>query len=458
MVLQEMAQAPESDEQRQSVLRDQIREGACSAVMQGAGETYLSAFAVLLHATPFQIGLLSAAPAIVGTWSQLLSVKLLDHLRARKPLIVAGAAAQAAAWLPLLLLPLLFPSYGAWLVLAGAVMYVAAGHLTVPAWNSVMTELVDADRRGSYFARRARVIAVTSFLALAMGGLVLHFAEAWGDPVRGFAIVFLSAAVARVASAGYLAKLQEYPAEASRPDRGLRDFLTSRRSAMLRRFLIFSGAFHVAAMMAGPFFIVYLLRDLHLTYVQYSVWLVAAIVGQFITLRQWGHIADTFGNKRVLAVTGLIIPLLPMLYLGTTNWMALVGVNFFSGMVWPGFALSLGNYVFDVVHPAERAKGVAVYHTVNAAGTALGAMLGSWLATIAPSQVVVLGFTLGLASSLPVVFFLSGACRLLVALTLLGTFRERRRVVAISRRAFMAELPLIKPLTVAIGIKAGRTR
>ena len=426
--------------------------------MQGAGETYLSAFALLLHATPLQIGLLSAVPPVVGTWSQLLSVKLLDRLCLRKPLIVAGAVGQAAAWLPLLVLPAVFPSYGSWLVLAGAVMYAATGHLTVPAWNSLMTEMVDEDHRGSYFATRARVIAVTSFLALVIAGLVLHFAEAWQNPVWGFAIVFLSAAAARVASARYLARLQEHPLHAQHADRGLRDFLMSRRSLMFRRFLIFSGAFHVAAMMAGPFFVVYLLRDLQFTYLQYSAWLVAPIVGQFITLRQWGHIADTFGNKRVLAVTGLMIPLLPMLYLGTTNWMALVGVNLLSGVIWPGFSLSLGNYVFDVVQPAERAKGVAVYYTVNAAGAALGAMLGSWFATIAPSHIVLLGFTLGLASNLPVVFFLSGVSRLLVALTLLGTFRERRRVVAISPGAFMAELPLIKPLTVAIGSRGRRIR
>src|SRR6476660_3430310 len=88
-------------EKHESVLSSQVREGAASAVMQGAGETYLSAFALLLHATPFQIGLLSAVPPVVGTWSQLLSVKLLDRLPIRKPLIVAGAAAQAATWLPL---------------------------------------------------------------------------------------------------------------------------------------------------------------------------------------------------------------------------------------------------------------------------------------------------------------------------------------------------------------------
>jgi len=75
-----MVEESSSDEHRRTGQQDQVREGACTAVMQGAGETYVSAFALLLHATPFQIGLLSAVPPVVGTWSQLLSVKLLDRL------------------------------------------------------------------------------------------------------------------------------------------------------------------------------------------------------------------------------------------------------------------------------------------------------------------------------------------------------------------------------------------
>lgn len=50
-----------------------IREGAFQAIMLGGGENYLSAFALLLHASAFQIGLLSALPQLLGTWAQLPS-------------------------------------------------------------------------------------------------------------------------------------------------------------------------------------------------------------------------------------------------------------------------------------------------------------------------------------------------------------------------------------------------
>lgn len=445
------------DESREKSLGSQVREGASAAVMQGSGETYLSAFALLLQATPFQIGLLAAVPPIVGTAAQLLSVKVLDHVKARKPLILFGAAGQALAWLPLFFLPILFPSYGAWLLLTGVAVYVAMGHLTVPAWNSLITDMIDADRRGMYFARRAKMIALTSFAALSVAGIILHNSETWTNPAWGFGIIFAFAAIARLISTGYLARLQESPAhEQLKSEAGVRDFLRARRSVMFRRFLVFSGCFHVAAMMAGPFFVVYLLRDLHLTYLQYGLWLAAPILGQLLSLQEWGRIADTFGNKKVLVLTGLIIPVLPILYLFSSNWLMLVGINFVSGLIWPGFSLSLGNYVFDAVQPGDRTKGVAIYNTVNAIGAGMGAMLGSWLATVAPSQLFLFGLILPLASNLPILFLVSGLLRLIVSLTLLNTFKERRRVTPISHRDLVGELPLIKPITVAIGSRIVR--
>ena len=73
-----------------------IRDGACQAIMQGGGENYLSAFALLLHAAPLQIGLLSALPQLVGTWSQLLSVKALNRFQHRKTIMLAGATGHGA--------------------------------------------------------------------------------------------------------------------------------------------------------------------------------------------------------------------------------------------------------------------------------------------------------------------------------------------------------------------------
>jgi MFS family permease len=445
------------DTAQEKSLRSQVHEGACAAVMQGSGETYLSAFALMLQSTPFQIGLLAAVPPIIGTIAQLFSVKVLDRVQARKPVILVGAAGQALAWLPLFVLPMLFPGYGSWLLLTAVMLYFSMGHLTVPAWNSLIADMIDDDRRGMYFARRAKVIAVTSFAALSVAGLILHASEAWTNPAWGFGIIFLLAGIARLRSTAYLNRLKVSPARnVPGRDTGVRDFLRARRSVMFRRFLVFSGSFHIAAMMAGPFFVVYLLRDLHLTYLQYGLWLAAPILGQLLSLQEWGRLGDTYGNKKVLVLTGLIIPILPVLYIFSSNWVMLVGINFLSGLIWPGFSLSLGNYVFDAVQPGDRTKGVAIYNTVNAIGAGIGAMLGSWLATVAPSQLVFFGLVLPLASNLPILFLASGILRLMVSLTLLNTFKERRRVTPITHRDLMSELPLIKPIATAIGARLVR--
>src|SRR2546429_752194 len=189
--------------------RNGIREGAFQAIMVGGGENYLSAFALLLHASAFQIGLLSALPQLVGTWAQLFSVKVLTRFHHRKALILVGAAGQAVVWLPLLALPLVFREHAPWLLIACAVAYVAMGHFAIPAWNSLITDLVDPDQRGAYFGHRARLMTVTSFFALCGAGLVLHAAEAWEKPWAGFVIIFLLAAAARGVSTSYLARIDE---------------------------------------------------------------------------------------------------------------------------------------------------------------------------------------------------------------------------------------------------------
>src|SRR6185295_19014082 len=64
-----------------------LRDGACQAVTQGSGEQYLSAFALLLQASPFQLSVLTALPQLIGTGAQLASVKLLQWFPDRKALI-----------------------------------------------------------------------------------------------------------------------------------------------------------------------------------------------------------------------------------------------------------------------------------------------------------------------------------------------------------------------------------
>lgn len=285
--------------------------------MQGAGENYFTAFALLLQA--------ASLPAFIGTFAQLGSVMWLRRFDHRQGVVVTGAAMQALLWLPLLLLPMAFPEYGVALLIACAVPFVAVGHFSIPAWNSLITDLIDADRRGEYFARRARVMSVASFAALVTGGFILSWTERHEAAWTGFATLFLAGAVARGFAAGFLQRLDESEAPITEHmTLRLHDFVRTGRHAAFLRFLLFSGSMHFAALLAGPYFAVYLLRDLHFTYLEYSAWASAAIIGGFLALHTWGRIGDRYGNRKLLLATGLGLPVLPACYLVSDAlwWMA----------------------------------------------------------------------------------------------------------------------------------------
>ena len=424
-----------------------LRDGACQAITQGSGEQYLSAFALLLQASPFQLSVLSALPQLIGTGAQLASVKLLQWFPDRKALIFAGTVGQAFVWIPIVLLPLLFPQWGPWLVVGGAAAYFACTHFTTPAWNSLIADWLDQHERGAYFARRAKIIAGLSFFALCGAGWALSL---WQDSPAawwGFVLIFALAGSARILSAWALSPVQDvHPTAHQEAQQGFRDFFRRSATKDFRRFLVFSGLMHAAVLIAGPFFVLYMLRDLHLSYFGYGGWLAAGLLGQLLTLQAWGYFGDRFGNKALLSITGFTVPFLPMLYLVSTNLSFLLAVNFLGGVIWAGLALGLQNYVFDSVRPEDRAKAIALYSTVNAVGWSVGALLGSWLVERLPAHIEWGGVVFEPVSNLPFVFFLSGVLRLLVSASLLGTFHEARQVERASRQRLLWELPLVKPV------------
>ncbi|MBS0151764.1 MAG: MFS transporter [Nitrospira sp.] len=423
-----------------------IRDGMFQAVAQGGGEHYLSAFALLLSATAFQLSILSAIPQLLGTWAQLISVKVSHWFPSQASQVYWGIIGQSLSWIPILVLPFLWPEYGPWLLIAGVAVYFTCTHFTSPAWNSLITDLLDPNERGAYFAKRSRVVAIISLLMLCSAGALLSFFEKHDLLWVGFTIIFLTAGLCRSASALLIRTITVFPQHnPSSTPTGFLSFLRTGVSSNFLHFLLFSGFMHAAVLIAGPFFVLYLIQDLHLAHWQYGAWLAAGILGQFLTLPGWGQFGDRFGNKALLTFTGLLVAFLPMLYLFSSAWLFLVTVNFFGGVVWAGLGLGLNNYVYDAVHPADRAKAVAVSSIVNAIGWTIGTVGGSLLIITVPNRLYLGTFILAPVSNIPFIFFLSGLLRLIVSATLLRTFHEPRQVEQRAHSRLLWELPFLKP-------------
>lgn len=417
------------DPRTERSLRHSVKDGVAYSVMIGSGESYFAAFAVFLRATTAQIGILATFPPLLASFAQLFSSWLGRRTGRRKGIIVFGAGLQGLALVPLALLPLMFPGYAVPILLACAVLYFAGANLAVPQWASLMGDLVPERRRGRYFGRRTRLCSITSFLALVFAGVALDLFDRNDYTVAGYLLIFAVAAGARVVSVYHLWCMYDPPGHTAALESPFKVGLWRRlRGSSFARFSLFFAAMVFAVNIASPFFVVYMLRDLGFSYLEFTTLTATSVLVQFLTLNRWGRISDAFGNRYILVVTGLMIPILPALWLLSTNYVYLLLVQAFSGLAWAGFSLSASNYLFDLIPSERRATQMALHNVFASVGIFCGALLGGYLGTHLPNHVVLFGERYEWFSVLYGVFLLSTLARLAVAAVFLPHLQEMRPV------------------------------
>jgi MFS family permease len=302
-------------------LRHSIRDGMAFSVQVGAGETYFSAFALFLRATAPQVALLSTLPPLLGSLAQIFSAWLGSYIVARKRLVLAGCALQALLWLPILLVPLLFGQYTITALLVLLVLYHSANNFAAPQWTSIMRDLVSERRRGRYFGHRTRLTTITTFVALVVSGLFARVRQPAGHLLL---VVFSIALIARAISTYHVTFLHEPEHPSATPDMHIEHWWRSLLSTGAIGFSTYFALMNTAVGVSAPFFAVYMLRDLELSYFEYMVLTGTSVFTQFLTLTTWGRIADVYGNRLLLIVTSISLPIVPLLWLVSADFWYLI--------------------------------------------------------------------------------------------------------------------------------------
>jgi len=414
-------------------LKHSLKDAAAFATMTGMGENYLSAFGVFLKASAPQIGVLASLPPLIASFAQLFSAWLGRATGHRHRIVVLGASLQAFAWLPIMLLPILFPAHAVPLLIASVVLYHGGAHLVAPQWSSMMGDIVPSRKRGRFFGLRTRIVMLTTFCALMLGGMFLHVFNDRGMTLAGFALLFTLAGLARIVSVWHLSRIRDPGGNVAALELPIgAEWWRRLRQSNAVRFSIFFAMMQFGVAIASPFFTVYILRDLGFSYLNFTLNSGASIFTQFLTLSQWGRISDVFGNRRVLTVTGIFIPLMPILWTVSTNVWYLIAIQALSGFSWAGFTLAAGNFVYDLVAAERRATYLAIHNVLANVGIFAGAILGGFLAVTLPTEATLFGTTHAWLSPLYGVFVASTLVRGGVAAFLLPKLREVRNVRQIS--------------------------
>lgn len=338
-------------------LRAATIEGACNGSSNTIINSYTTAFALSLGASNIQIGLLTSMKSLAETLAQIPGSTLTKYF-SRKAIWTYATMMSKLLWLPILFLPML----GNNILLLIAL--VAASHFFVSmrtaSWTSLIGEIVPPERRGSYFGRRNMIIGISGLATVLIAGNLI--------PLLGFEFIFAASIVLGIAAIYFFRPIYEAPFQKAyhyshsisfSPSDLLKAVRINRNFVLLTLFLsLMSFSTNIAA----PFFVVYELRDLGIGYGWFTIAIAINAIVALISQPYWGRLSDKYGEKKILAVTGILAALVPFVWLFVYSPVAVVLAESFSGFAWAGFDMVAFNFVLAAT-PAEKRTSYVANHT-----------------------------------------------------------------------------------------------
>ena len=400
-------------------LKLSVLDGSAYAAMLGLTQNYITPLALELKATTAQIGLLTSIPSLMMALAQLAAPDLSERAGSRKGFILPVVFMHAVMFIPILLVHYIFHDSPVWWLIGFVTVSSVLGSISNPAWGSMMADLVPERLRGRYFGSRGRIAGFIALVFFFIAGGILQLFTGI-NIFAGYAILFGGATVFRLLSFFFLSHQYE-PAQPDKKEDSpsLIKLMKNLSSSNLGKFTLYIALIDFCTCISAPFFTVFMLSDLHFSYVTFTIVNSSGAIASLLFLTYWGRRADMAGNIKVIRLTSMIIPIIPLLWLGSTNVYYLIAANIVSGFGWSGLGLSAVNFVYDASEPGIRTKQLALFNATDMVACSLGALIGGFLA---PHLPVLFGY------QLRSLFTVSGVLRALVVLLLLRKVVEVRRV------------------------------
>ncbi len=393
-------------------------EGVFSTAYTYLTTPFLVVFAVLLGANNFELGLLVAINAFFGLIGQIPSARLVQLGSDRKKIAAFASLFSRVVWIPIALLPVFFPGTAliALMILVSLSAFLAS--IYSPAWVSIMGDIVPVELRSSYFGSRNRLMAIATILVLIFSVLVLScFSK---DSFVGYWMFFGIAGFFGLLCFIFIKKLDDpgFEKEEIIPDisQSIKNLV---RQPNFKIFVIFYLILNLGIGIASPFWHAYVLNNLNAHPMWVSAITFSLALGTLISMGVWGRVSNKFGNRASTIISTLGIALVPFVWLFVFSPEQAVLANFFAGIVWGGFNLSIFNYLLDITPKTKRPMYIAVIASIVGIPTFIGPLLGGvfagWFS----------GFSFMFLDDLKMVFLASGIIRL-VSLVFLVQLEEPR--------------------------------
>jgi MFS family permease len=328
---------------------------AASSAVEDAAVNYQSPSIIAAGADAQSVSVLTTLINLSLSLICLKAPAFIERLGLTRKGAVALAFLNLCSWVPLILAFLLtrLGITPGWFALLWLVNLMPALLLSVQRDNW-LSNLVPRGTLGRYLGQR---LAIRSAFYLGSFYLLGYLLDAFkGETSVGFVVIFTIAFLAAFVDFLIFTFMHETKVEAVNVPRqkpepmrfGLFDYLGELKEKKLDTFITFTSLFYLTVGLSGPLYAVYMLQELHLSYLSFTMILSAEYLARIVSVPFWGRLADRVGNIRVLGIVSRVIPLIPICWLFGSNISYLAFVQVLSGVCWGAYDLSTQSYLYKV--------------------------------------------------------------------------------------------------------------
>ncbi|WP_114938594.1 MFS transporter [Mucilaginibacter endophyticus] len=403
--------------------------------------TFLTALAIHMGASNFQLGLFAALPTFT-TIFQLAAIWLVRRFNNRRLITVVF---NFLARLPLIaigIMPMLFSGSTTIAVLLMLLFFQHIfGDIAGASWNAWMKDLIPQEHLGGFFSRRTRMaqtLNVTLSLATAIG---LDFIKRHypAQEITAYTTLFLTGGALGMVSVYLLLRTPEPVAE-EMEEKVLPLFWKSLKNTNFRKLLLFNSLWAFSLNLATPFFAVFMMKSLGLP-VAYLIGLgILSQLSGILSLNLWGQYSDRFSNKTVIRLCAPLYILCIMAYafagLPSSQAVALgilALIHIVSGFATAGINLSLSNIGIKLAPKNEAIVYLSAKNMFVAFFSTIAPLVGGLLADLFANNTVGLNLQLSGSRHLQInllelqgwnYFFIIGGMLAMLSLRLLTNVKE----------------------------------
>lgn len=345
--------------------KNSIINGVASTIVMSMSNNYFALFAIgVLGATNYQVGLISSLPQIVGMFAMVLGTVIMGRLQEKKRFTGYSILFTRIFLIGMFFVVYLPSEYRAWAFVILVGLMNLPGSFAILSWQSFIGDLVSDSRRSSFFSERNRVLTIAGMVTTLLIGIVLK----WFDKENSlpYQVLFLLAFVFGVIEVFYLNRHIEPKHEKIVLKKKINFGWDAYQHKPFIYFLICGLFFNFAWQLAWPLFNIYNIKYAHMSGFWISIITVANQVGQIISYKWWGKMADKHSNAKMLGITAIGMATAPFLTMLSTNYLYLTFVNLTSGLFVSGTVLLLFNQLLEVTKKQNRGSFIAQYNILLA--------------------------------------------------------------------------------------------